>query len=95
MFYAILVLLHPTSRYSEYNSTLKYTLRSLRSMWVGLLRDRIWNNELERSNSINKHTLNCEPVPLSGPDKKIAGKATALKLQFVKRTVTWLKIKKL
>ena len=63
MLSAILVLLHPTSGYSEYNSTLKYTLRSLRYMWVGLLTDRI-NNKLEKSNLIDEHALNCEPVPL-------------------------------
>ena len=33
-------------------------------MWVGLLTDRI-NNKLDRSNLINEHTLNREPVPLS------------------------------
>ena len=32
-------------------------------MWVGLLTDRI-KNKLERSNLINGHSLNCEPVPL-------------------------------
>ena len=32
-------------------------------MWVGLLTDRI-NNKLERSNLINEHALNREPVPL-------------------------------
>ena len=42
----------------------KYTLRSLRYMWVGLLTDRI-NNKLERSNLINEHALNREPVPLT------------------------------
>ena len=31
---------------------------------MGLLTDRI-NNKLEKSNLINEHTLNCEPVPLS------------------------------
>ena len=33
-------------------------------MWVGLLTDRI-NNKLERSNLINEHALNREPVPLT------------------------------
>ena len=47
----------------KYTSTLKYTLRSLRYMWVGLLTDRI-NNNLEKSNSINKHVLNREPDPI-------------------------------
>ena len=42
----------------------KYTLRSLRYMWVGLLTDRI-NNKLEESNLINEHALNCEPVALT------------------------------
>ena len=42
----------------------KYTLRSLRYMWVGSLTDRI-NNKLERSNLINEHALNREPVPLT------------------------------
>ena len=32
-------------------------------MWVGLFTDRI-NNRLEKSNLINEHALNCEPVPL-------------------------------
>ena len=32
-------------------------------MWVGLLTDRI-NNKLEKSNLINEHALNHEPVPL-------------------------------
>ena len=32
-------------------------------MWVGLLTDRI-NNKLEKSNIINEHALNREPVPL-------------------------------
>ena len=31
-------------------------------MWVGLLTDRI-DNKLERSNLINEHVLNHEPVP--------------------------------
>ena len=50
----------------KYISTLKYTLRSLSYMLVamGLSTDRI-NNKLEKSNLINEHTLNCEPVPLS------------------------------
>ena len=34
-------------------------------MWVGLLTDRI-NNKLEKSNVINEHALNREPVPLNG-----------------------------
>ena len=33
-------------------------------MWVGLLTDRI-NNKLEKSNLINEHALNREPVSLS------------------------------
>ena len=33
-------------------------------MWVGLLTDRI-NNKLEKSNWINEHALNREPVPLN------------------------------
>ena len=33
-------------------------------MWVGLLTDRI-NIKLERSNLINEHALNREPVPLN------------------------------
>ena len=33
-------------------------------MWVGLLTDRI-NNNLEKSNLINEHVLNCEPDPLT------------------------------
>ena len=32
-------------------------------MWVGFLTDRI-NNKLEKSNVINEHALNREPVPL-------------------------------
>ena len=32
-------------------------------MWVGLLTDRI-NNELEKSNLINEHAPNREPVTL-------------------------------
>ena len=32
-------------------------------MWVGLLTDRI-NNKLEKSNLINEHAVNREPVPL-------------------------------
>ena len=32
-------------------------------MWVGLLTNRI-NNKLEKSNLINEHALNREPVPL-------------------------------
>ena len=32
-------------------------------MWVGLLTDRI-NNKLEKSNLINEHALNREPVSL-------------------------------
>ena len=32
-------------------------------MWVGLLTDRV-KNELEKSNLINEHALNHEPVPL-------------------------------
>ena len=47
----------------NYLSTLKYTLRSLRYMWVGLLTDRI-NNKLEKSILINEHALYREPVPL-------------------------------
>ena len=35
-------------------------------MWVGLLTDRI-NNKLEKSNLINEHALNREPVPLKNP----------------------------
>ena len=31
--------------------------------WVGFLTDRI-NNKLEKSNVINEHALNREPVPL-------------------------------
>ena len=48
----------------KYTSTLKYTLRSLRYMCVGLLTDRI-NNKLEKCNFINKHALNREPVPFN------------------------------
>ena len=33
-------------------------------MWVGLVTDTI-NNNLEKSNLINEHVLNREPVPLS------------------------------
>ena len=33
-------------------------------MWVALLTDRI-NNKLEKSNLINEHALNREPVPLT------------------------------
>ena len=33
-------------------------------MWVGLLTDII-NNKLEKSNLINEHALNREPVPLN------------------------------
>ena len=33
-------------------------------MWVGLLTDRI-NNKLQKSNLINEHALNREPVPLN------------------------------
>ena len=33
-------------------------------MWVGLLSDRI-NDKLEKSNFINEHALNREPVPLT------------------------------
>ena len=33
-------------------------------MLVGLSTDRI-NNKLEKSNLINEHALNCEPVPLT------------------------------
>ena len=50
----------------KYTCTVKYTLRSLRYMWVGLLTDRI-NNKLEKSNLINEHALNREPVPLKFP----------------------------
>ena len=53
----------PPSYFRLYNSTLKYTLISLRYMWVGLLTDRI-DNKLERSNLINEHALNRVPVPL-------------------------------
>ena len=35
-------------------------------MWVGLLTDRI-NNKLEKSNLINEHAINREPVPLKFP----------------------------
>ena len=42
---------------------LQITLRSLRYMLVGLLNDRI-NNKLEKSNLIDEHALNREPVPL-------------------------------
>ena len=48
----------------KYTSTLKYTLRSLRYMCVGLLTDRI-NNKLEKCNLINEHSLNPEPVPFN------------------------------
>ena len=48
----------------KYISTLKYTLRSLSYMLVGLSTDRI-NNKLEKSNLINEHALNREPVPLT------------------------------
>ena len=34
-------------------------------MYVGLLTDRI-NNKLEKSNFINEHALDREPVPLTG-----------------------------
>ena len=47
----------------KYTSSLKYTLRSLRYMWVGLLTDRI-NNKLVKSNLIDEHALNREPIPL-------------------------------
>ena len=33
-------------------------------MWVGLLTYKIFNNKLEKSNLINEHALNCQPVPL-------------------------------
>ena len=41
-------------------------------MWLGLLTDRI-NNKLEKSNLINEHALNREPVSLKVdyPDKAI------------------------
>ena len=35
-------------------------------MWMGLLTDRI-NSKLEKSNLINEHALNRQPVPLSPP----------------------------
>ena len=34
-------------------------------MWVGLLTDDSINNKLEKSNLINEHALNSEPVPLN------------------------------
>ena len=34
-------------------------------MWVGLLTDDSINNEFEKSNLINEHALNSEPVPLN------------------------------
>ena len=34
-------------------------------MWVGLLTDDSINNKLEKSNLINEHALNREPVPLN------------------------------
>ena len=39
-------------------------------MWVGLLTDRI-NNKLEKSNLINEHALNREPVPIKKSGTKI------------------------
>ena len=33
-------------------------------MWVGLLTDRI-NNKLEKSNIINEHAHNRQPIPLN------------------------------
>ena len=38
-------------------------------MWVGLT-DRI-NNKLEKSNLVNEHALNCEPVPLKEKHKRV------------------------
>ena len=40
-------------------------------MRVGLLTDRI-DNELEKSNLINEHVLNREPVPLNNVDEHFA-----------------------
>ena len=57
-FSAILVLLHPTSGFSEIHFYFEIPLRSL-----GLLTNRV-KNELEKSNLINEHVLNHEPVPL-------------------------------
>ena len=47
----------------KYTSTMKYTLRSLSYMWVGLLTDKI-TNKLEKSNLINEHAPNRESVTL-------------------------------
>ena len=38
---------------------------------MGLLTDRI-NNKLEKSNLVNEHALNREPVPLNNVDKRFA-----------------------
>ena len=64
----------------KYTSTLKYTLRVLRYMWVGLLNDRI-NKKLEKSNLIDEHALNREPVAL-----KVSGKLPTY--PFPKLTLT-------
>ena len=40
-------------------------------MWMGLLTDRI-NSKLEKSNLINEHALNRQPVPLSPPPSLIS-----------------------
>ena len=39
-------------------------------MWVGLLTNRI-NNKLEKSNLINEHALNREPVPLTRKEETL------------------------
>ena len=68
----MLVLLHPSSGYSEihfyfeiYSEIAEIHVSGIQK-FIKLLTDRI-NNTLEKSNLINEHALNREPVPLIVP----------------------------
>ena len=56
----ILVLLHPTSGYSEIHFYFE-----IHSQKAGI------NNKLEKSNLINKHVPNREPVPIKKSGTKL------------------------
>ena len=64
----MLVLLNPTSGYSEIHFYFEIysEIAEIHVSGIKLLTDRI-NNTLEKSNLINEHALNREPVPLIVP----------------------------
>ena len=62
---AILVLLHPTSGYSEIQCDFEIHSEIAEIRVSGIKLTEGIDNRLEKRNLINEHALSCEPVPLS------------------------------